>query len=365
MPRVTVLASPKKDPHMSPPRIAITMGDPAGIGPEIILKAIVQLRDRLLTRSIELAVVGCAATYRATAAALELPQPITDFRPRGAARDGSGLCFIDIGSGLAVPPGLVCKAAGQAAYEAIDEAVAQAMAGAVDAICTAPLNKEALNLAGHAYGGHTELLADLTGARDSVMMLAHGNMRVSHVSTHTALRKVPDRLTPARLRRVVELTSQALQQLGMAHPRIAVAALNPHGGEGGLFGTEDQDITAPTVAALCSEGHECIGPVPGDTVFVKLRAGQYDAVVAMYHDQGHIPVKLLGFHIDPQTGQWSSLSGVNVTLGLPIVRTSVDHGTAFDIAGRGVASCESLLEAIDYGIRMARPRNDRPSAAPA
>ena len=350
---------------MSPPRIAITMGDPAGIGPEIILKAIVQLRDRLLTRSIELAVIGCAATYRATAAALELPQPITDFRARGAARDGSGLSFIDIGSGLAVQPGLVCKAAGQAAYDAIDEAVAQAMVGAVDAICTAPLNKEALNLAGHAYGGHTELLADLTGARDSVMMLAHGNMRVSHVSTHTALRKVPDRLTPARLRRVVELTSQALQRLGMAHPRIAVAALNPHGGEGGLFGTEDQDITAPTVAALCTEGHECIGPVPGDTVFVKLRAGQYDAVVAMYHDQGHIPVKLLGFHIDPQTGQWNSLSGVNVTLGLPIVRTSVDHGTAFDIAGRGVASCESLLEAIDYGIRMARPRNDRPSVAPA
>ena len=350
---------------MSPPRIAITMGDPAGIGPEIILKAVLQLRDRLLAGSLELSVIGCAATYRATAAALGLPQPITDFRSRGEGGDASSLCFIDAGAGRAVQPGLVSKAAGQAAYQAIDEAVALAMSGVVDAVCTAPLNKEALNLAGHPYGGHTELLADLTGARDSVMMLAHGNMRVSHVSTHTALRQVPGRLTPARLRRVVELTSQALRQLGMARPRIAVAALNPHGGEGGLFGTEDQDITAPTVAALRAEGHDCIGPVPGDTVFVKLRAGQYDAVVAMYHDQGHIPVKLLGFHIDPPTGQWNSLSGVNVTLGLPIVRTSVDHGTAFDIAGRGIASCESLIEAIDFGIRMARPRIDRRSVAPA
>ena len=350
---------------MSPPRIAITMGDPAGIGPEIILKAVLQLRERIQTGALELVVIGCAATYRATAAALALGQPISDVRPKGSGCGSSGLCFIDVGSGRAIPHGVVCKDAGQAAYAAIREAVDLAMGGDIDAMCTAPLNKEALNLAGHEYGGHTELLADLTGARDSVMMLAHGNMRVSHVSTHTALKQVPAKLTPQRLRRVVELTAQALRQLGIDSPRIAVAALNPHGGEGGLFGTEDQQITAPTLASLRAEGYDCEGPVPGDTVFVKLRAEQYDAVVAMYHDQGHIPVKLLGFHIDPRTGQWNSLSGVNVTLGLPIVRTSVDHGTAFDIAGRGVARCESLLEAIDFGIRMARPGVERHALAHA
>jgi 4-hydroxythreonine-4-phosphate dehydrogenase len=230
------------------------------------------------------------------------------------------------------------------------------MDGAVDAVCTAPINKDALNRAGHHYSGHTELLADLTGAADSVMMLAHGDMRVSHVSTHTALRKVYERLTPERLRRVVLLTAGALRQLGIRHPRIAVAALNPHAGEGGLFGREDIDISAPTIAALVAEGHDVTGPVPGDTVFVRLRAGQYDAVVAMYHDQGHIPVKLLGFSVDAATGKWNALSGVNITLGLPSIRTSVDHGTAFDIAGRGIASETSLLEAIDFAIRLAATR---------
>jgi 4-hydroxythreonine-4-phosphate dehydrogenase len=341
------------------------MGDPAGIGPEIILKAVLQLRERLQAGALELVVIGCASTYRATAATLGLAQPIIEMRSKGAVCSRSELCFIDVGPGRAIPPGVICREAGQAAFDAISEAVDLAMSGGIDAMCTAPLSKEALNLAGHPYGGHTELLADLTGARDSVMMLAHGNMRVSHVSTHTALRQVPAKLTPQRLRRVVELTSQALAQLGIVRPRIAVAALNPHGGEGGLFGTEDQEVTAPTIASLRAQGHDCEGPVPGDTVFVKLRAGQYDAVVAMYHDQGHIPVKLLGFHIDPKTGQWSSLSGVNVTLGLPIVRTSVDHGTAFDIAGRGLARCESLLEAIDFGIRMARPGVARTVAAHA
>lgn len=340
------------------------MGDPAGIGPEIILKAVLQLRERWEAGAMALVVVGCAATYEATAGALGLEQPIKDFRSSGDADSVAGIRFVDVGNGHAVRPGIVAPAAGQVAYDAIHEAVGLAMSGRIDAICTAPLNKEALNLAGHAYGGHTELLADLTGARDSVMMLAHGNMRVSHVSTHTALRQVPAKLTVQRLQRVVELTSQALGRLGIDQPRIAVAALNPHGGEGGLFGTEDQDITAPTVTLLRAMGYDCLGPVPGDTIFVKLRAGQYDAVVAMYHDQGHIPVKLLGFHIDPNTGQWNSLSGVNVTLGLPIVRTSVDHGTAFDIAGQGVATCESLVEAIDYAIKLARTDTVQRTATP-
>jgi 4-hydroxythreonine-4-phosphate dehydrogenase len=197
------------------------------------------------------------------------------------------------------------------------------------------------------------MLAELTGVKGSVMMLAHGNMRVSHVSTHVALQDVPKRLTPERLRYVIDLTDKALRGLGLERPKIAVAALNPHAGEGGLFGRQDIDVSEPTIAKAAADGLDVVGPVPGDTVFVKLRAAQYDAVIAMYHDQGHIPVKLLGFEVDPETGRWQELSGVNITLGLPIIRTSVDHGTAFDIAGKGIANERSLVEAIEYAERLA------------
>jgi len=218
------------------------------------------------------------------------------------------------------------------------------------------LNKAALNLAGYHYAGHTDMLAALTNTKSSVMLLAHGDMRVSHVTTHVALQDVPRLLTPERLRRTIALTKAALLDLGIPHPRIAVAALNPHAGEGGLFGRQDIDIITPVIEACRTEGLDVTGPVPGDTVFVKLRARQFDAVVAMYHDQGHIPVKLLGFDVDPATGVWRALSGVNITLGLPVIRTSVDHGTAFDIAGQGVANEESLIEAIDYAERLAATR---------
>ena len=216
--------------------------------------------------------------------------------------------------------------------------------------------QEALNFAGHHYSGHTELLADLTKSRDSVMLLVHGNMRVSHITTHTALEDVPKRVTPERISRVVALTDEALKALRVPRRRIAIAALNPHAGEDGLFGRQDIDVVEPTIQRLREQGYDVHGPVPGDTVFVKLRAEQFDAVVAMYHDQGHIPVKLLGFSVDKTTGRWEALSGVNVTLGLPIIRTSVDHGTAFDIAGRGIASETSLVEAIDLAVALARAR---------
>ena len=229
-------------------------------------------------------------------------------------------------------------------------------AGDADAVVTPPLAKEALHLAGQPYPGHTELLADLTGGKSPVMMLAHENFRVSHLTTHIPLEQVPARLTAERLRRVIDLTAEALRKLGLAEPRIAVAALNPHAGEGGILGRQDLDVTAPVVAEYQAQGRSVDGPVPGDTVFVKMRAGQYDAVVAMYHDQGHIPVKLLGFAVDPKTGKWEALSGVNITLGLSIIRTSVDHGTAFDIAGKGVASERSLIEAVDYAVELARSR---------
>jgi 4-hydroxythreonine-4-phosphate dehydrogenase len=190
------------------------------------------------------------------------------------------------------------------------------------------------------------------------MMLAHGNMRVSHLTTHIALEDVPRQVTPERLRRVIELTHAAVTRLGASRARIAVAALNPHAGEGGLFGRHDIDVAAPVIAEAVAAGLDVVGPVPGDTVFVKLRAGQYDAVIANYHDQGHIPVKLLGFEIDEATGKWNDLSGVNITLGLPIIRTSVDHGTAFDIAGKGIANEQSLIEAIEYAQLLAAGSSD-------
>ncbi len=198
--------------------------------------------------------------------------------------------------------GRIAPEAGRFAYLAVERAVGLALAGRIDAIVTAPLNKEALNLAGYRYAGHTDMLAALTGTKSSVMLLAHGDMRVGHVTTHVALADVPRLVTPERLRRTIELTHEAVRDLGMAAPRLAVAALNPHAGEGGLFGRQDDEVTVPVVAACRADGLDISGPVPGDTVFVKLRARQFDAVVAMYHDQGHIPVKLLGFDVDPETG---------------------------------------------------------------
>ena len=334
--------------------LAITMGDPAGIGPEIIVKAIIRLRPRLDAGTLRLLVIGhptalaAARALLADAPAIPLVGEDDDWPALAqmAAAEEQGSLTI----------GEVSPEGGRFAYFAVERAVELAMAKRVAGIVTAPLNKEALNLAGHHFAGHTDMLAALTGVKSSVMMLAHGDMRVSHVTTHVALEKVPALLTPERLRRVIDLTHEALLGLGLAKPHIAVAALNPHAGEGGLFGWQDINITAPVVAAYTEAGMRITGPVPGDTVFVKLRAKQFDAVVAMYHDQGHIPVKLLGFHVDPATGAWTSLSGVNITLGLPVIRTSVDHGTAFDIAGRGIANEDSLIEAIEYAERLVTNR---------
>ncbi|MFZ4286111.1 4-hydroxythreonine-4-phosphate dehydrogenase PdxA [Variovorax sp. HJSM1_2] len=323
----------------APIRLALTMGDPAGIGPEIIVKAAHQMRDLVQQGRIELQVFGSAAALQRASTALNL----------GAAP----LHMVDVGPVDGdMPVGQVSAAAGKWSYLAVERAVQMTQAGKIDAIVTAPLCKEALHLAGYPFEGHTEMLAHLTGMRDGVMMLAHGGMRVSHVSTHCPLSEVPKRLTPVRLRRVLDVTLNALRALGIREPRIAVAGLNPHAGEGGILGKEDGEIIAPIVAEYAAAGHAVTGPWAGDTVFIKLRAGQFDAVVAMFHDQGHIPVKLLGFSIDPATGAWNAVSGVNITLGLPILRTSVDHGTAFDIAGKGIASADSMVDAAQYAMTL-------------
>ncbi len=323
-------------------RLAITLGDPAGIGPEIVLKAAAHFRGRSDRELIVVAPPSCLEQ-----AAQRMGGTIESDWARGpSARSFTVEAIQEPHAPIRI--GEVTAAAGAVAYASIARAVELAMSGQAHAVVTAPISKEALNLAGHAFSGHTELLAHLSGGEGPVMMLAHGSMRVSHLSTHIALSQVTARLTPARLRHVIEVTFDALERLGIAAPRIAVAALNPHAGEGGMLGREDIEITRPVIEQFVAQGRCVEGPVPGDTVFVKLRAGQYDAVVAMYHDQGHIPVKLLGFQVNPVTGRWDSLSGVNITLGLPVIRTSVDHGTAFDIAGKNMASEQSLIEAIDY-----------------
>ncbi|HWJ75490.1 MAG TPA: 4-hydroxythreonine-4-phosphate dehydrogenase PdxA [Kaistia sp.] len=344
---------------MSRPRIAVTSGDPAGIGPEIMARAASVLRPRIASGEFSLVLVGSASAHRNAVKALGFDDPAVSVDPAQLAEpEAPAIAFVDVDAArLEVPVGRSTAEGGRIAYDAIAKAVDFAMDGRADAICTGPISKEALNFAGHHYSGHTELLADLTGARDSVMLLAHGNMRVSHITTHVALEDVPRRVTPERISRVVVLTDEALKALDLPRRKIAIAALNPHAGEGGLFGRQDIDIVEPTIRKLRDEGFDVEGPVPGDTVFVKLRARQFDAVIAMYHDQGHIPVKLLGFSVDEKTGRWEALSGVNVTLGLPIIRTSVDHGTAFDIAGRGIASETSLIEAIELATSFARSRS--------
>ncbi len=346
---------------MTPRHLAITMGDPAGIGPEIIVKAAARLRSRIEAGHLRLLVIGSDAALQAARAQFAHDLSI----PAVEEADPCWPVLASLQSGPEGEPirtGQLSSDGGRFAFQAVERGVQLAMAGRVAGIVTAPLNKEALNKAGYHYPGHTEMLAELTGVKDSCMMLAHGNMRVSHVTTHIALEDVPKRATPERLRRVLELTHGALTRLGTGRARIAVAALNPHAGEGGLFGRHDIDVAAPVIARAVADGMDVVGPVPGDTVFVKLRAGQYDAVVANYHDQGHIPVKLLGFEIDPATGKWNDLSGVNITLGLPIIRTSVDHGTAFDIAGKGIANEQSLVEAIEYAERLASPQTQAAEA---
>jgi 4-hydroxythreonine-4-phosphate dehydrogenase len=291
------------DSEFRKPRVAITCGDPAGIGPEV------------------------AARAAADSRVLDVCRPVL-FGPDG---------------GAVFAPGVLSAEAGRAAYDTIVRAVDAAMKREVDAIATAPVNKEAFRLAGLPWAGHTDLLAHLTGAHDVAMMFYSDPLRVVLATVHIALVEVPRALSADSLETTIDLTWRELPRFGIARPRIAVAGLNPHAGEHGLFGCEEQTIIAPAIAACRARGIDVEGPFPADTVFVRARRGEFDVVIACYHDQGLIPVKLLAL------GQ-----AVNVTLGLPIVRTSVDHGTAFDIAGRGVADPESMIAAVLLAAKLAR-----------
>jgi 4-phospho-D-threonate 3-dehydrogenase / 4-phospho-D-erythronate 3-dehydrogenase len=327
---------------MARPIVGITMGDPAGVGPEIVMKALATDEVYAMCRPV---VIGDAARLRAAGkvagAALDV-RPV-DSPAAGAYRRGAVDC-VDLGIVPAdLPWGRLSPIAGDAAYQYIARAVKLAMAGEIAAICTAPLNKEALHAGGHVFPGHTELLAKLSGTGEVSMMLATPKLRVIHVTTHIGLLDAVERIEPGLVERTIMRGHDALVRAGMPRPRIAVCGINPHAGEHGLFGRgEEETKVAPGVEAARARGAAADGPLPADTVFFRAGRGDFDLVVAMYHDQGHGPVKVLGLE-----------AGVNITVGLPFVRTSVDHGTAFDIAGTGKADAGSLVEALRQAVALA------------
>jgi 4-hydroxythreonine-4-phosphate dehydrogenase len=327
------------------PLLAITMGDPAGIGPEVVLKA---LAHPTVYRQSRPLVIGDRRILARAAGWLQqtLDLDLISDPSRGRYEPGV-VTLLDLGNAppASCPPGEISRVAGGAAVDYVFRACDLAMAGAVDAVVTAPLNKAAMHLAGHKYPGHTELLTERTHAKRVSMLLIGPNLRIVHVSTHVALTEAIRRVTPERVGEVIQIAHEACLALGIAEPRIAVAGLNPHASEGGLFGNEEATSIEPAIAAARARGLNVSDPQPPDTVFLRATQGAYDIVVAQYHDQGHIPMKLLAFD-----------SGVNVSFGLPIIRTSVDHGTGFDIAGTGVARETSMLAAIDVAVQMANAR---------
>src|SRR3712207_323271 len=325
------------------PRIGVTMGDPAGIGPEVVLKAVAE--PEVLAACVPV-IVGDAQHLAHTARTLDLQcgyEIVRRGEPFPEDRSGRPVIYhLDNITGT-VAPGVESGAAGRAAAEYIEAAVELCGLGGVDAIATAPINKRALFLGGYSFPGHTEFLAHLTGSAESAMAFVASNLRIVLISTHVPLAEAIRLVERDRIERVVRLTDRELRRWGIRDPRIAVAALNPHGAEGGLFGVEEAAEIVPAVEACRAEGLDAQGPFSADTVFLRAARGEFDAVVSLYHDQAMIPVKCLSFG-----------EAVNVTLGLPFIRTSVDHGTAFDIAGRGLAEHSSMVAAIKLAAELAR-----------
>jgi 4-phospho-D-threonate 3-dehydrogenase / 4-phospho-D-erythronate 3-dehydrogenase len=336
----------------SRPALGITMGDPAGVGPEIIARALARPEVAASCRPVVIgdrSVMAAALDLLHSPAVLQAVSQLDD----GASAPGVIECLDLANVNLAtLARGAVSPEGGRAAYAYIETAVRLCQSGRLDGIVTAPINKEALAAAGHPHTGHTEILARLSGTADFAMLLIGHELRVIHVTTHVALRRVPELVTRDRVLRVIRLARRAMEELGERRPRIAVCGLNPHAGEDGLFGDEERHHIAPAVEAARAEGMDVSGPLPADTLFSRARGGEFHIVVAMYHDQGHVPVKTLGFVYDQASGRWTGMSGVNVTIGLPFLRVSVDHGTAFDRAWKGIANPESMVEAISIAVRM-------------
>lgn len=330
---------------MSRPTIAITMGDPAGIGPEIIMKALAQPETHALCEPL---VIGDAERLRAAGRIVGVDLEVASLADAAEARFGSSAVqCVDLKIVPAdLPFGKMSPIAGEAAYRYVETAVRVVEAGHAQAICTAPLTKEALHAAGHKYPGHTELLAHLTGTPEVSMMLTSPKLRVIHVTTHIGLLDAIAKIEPGLVERVIARGHDVLVKAGIANPKIGVCAINPHAGENGLFGRgEEAEKITPAIESCKAKGWDVRGPLPADTLFFLAGRGDYDMVVAMYHDQGHGPIKVLGLE-----------AGVNITVGLPVIRTSVDHGTAFDIAGKGIADERSLVEALRQAAELAPKR---------
>jgi 4-hydroxythreonine-4-phosphate dehydrogenase len=326
--------------------VAVTLGDPAGIGPEIIAKTFAEEGFHDENKAF---VIGDVGMLQRAVDLLKLSLSVNRIsHPEEALFEPGSVDVLQVGElPDDLPFGELDARAGAAAFGYVRRATGLALEGIVGAVATAPLNKEAMHMGGYEYPGHTEILAELTETKDYAMMLVTEELRVIHVSTHVSLKEAIERVRPERERAVIRLARDALSKLDVEEPKIAVAGLNPHAGENGLFGDEDDERIAPAVAEAREEGIDVTGPLPPDTVFARARRGDFDMVVVQYHDQGHIPIKLMGFE-----------GGVNVTVGLPFFRTSVDHGTAFDIAGTGRADHSSMRAAIELARELARSEDE-------
>lgn len=344
------------------PILAITAGDPAGAGPEITARAFSGRYVYELCRPI---VIGdpcmMEQALRFTGLTDKIKVHVIEDVKDAIYEEGIMNVYDMhlISDPSQVELGKVGAVAGEAAFQYVVKAIQLAMNNEVDGTITNAISKEAINLAGHHYSGHTEIYADYTGTKKYCMMLAHEDFRVVHVSTHVSLREACNRCKKDRILDVIEMGYQACKDLGIENPRIAVAGLNPHCGENGMFGTEEIEEITPAIEAAKEKGMQVVGPCPPDTVFSQAGGGWYDMVVCMYHDQGHIPTKVKGFVYNRELQMWNAVAGVNITLGLPIIRVSVDHGTAYDHAGKGDANELSLINSIEYGAKMALSRSNK------
>jgi 4-hydroxythreonine-4-phosphate dehydrogenase len=334
------------------PIIAVTMGDPASIGPEIAVKALLEKKIYEICRPL---IVGDASVFNDIARRLQLPVSINVVSSVSEAKficgtiDVFDLENVDINK---LEFGKIDAMNGEASFQAIKKAIELALAKEVDATVTGPINKKSINEAGHHFAGHTEIYAHFTNTKKYAMLLVEDKINVIHVSTHVSLRHACELVKKDRIVQVIELLSEGLTKLGKTNLKIGVAGLNPHAGDNGLFGTEDEQEIMPAVEEANRLGYDVEGPIPPDTMFAKAATGAYGGVVAMYHDQGHIPFKLAGFKWNAEKQQMDSVKGVNITLGLPIIRTSVDHGTAFEIAGKGIASPDAMILAIESAVQL-------------
>lgn len=332
------------------------MGDPASIGPEIAVKALLHEDIYSICRPL---LVGDAGVFNhiinhlGLKASINPIQSVKEARFRYGAIDVFDLHNVDLKK---LQFGVIDAMAGNASFEAVKKVIELAMAGEIDATVTGPINKKSINEAGHHFAGHTEIYAHYTGTSKYAMLLVEDNLKVIHVSTHVSLRQACDLVKKDRIIQVIELLHNGLKQLGEKNLKIGVAGLNPHAGDSGLFGTEDDQEILPAVLEAKQMGYDVDGPVPPDTLFAKAVTGAYGGIVAMYHDQGHIPFKLSGFKWNAEKKQMDSVKGVNITMGLPIIRTSVDHGTAFEIAGKGIASEDAMILAIRSAVQLSVSR---------